>query len=303
MGRLSHHLNRRLAAIAFADVADFSRLMASNEADTVQQWKALRTEILEPYVDQEGGRVAEVAGDALLVEFPSAVNSVRWAVDLQQALAGRQIGPSGHGLSLRIGINVEDVIDDNGLLQGDGVNIAARIHQAAEPGQIVVTAAVKDYVAGRLPVTFHDLGTPPLKNIARRSACSPSSYPNPSAGDSTVQPYLQWSTRPTVAVLPSTAWRFHSLTIVWCTPCFVANCAVVSSPGNASRATFALNSAAYLFRLPVIRSVLQPGQTKLKRPSDFPGPPQSLTKDDVASPCPTNEGSKCAMWAEYLAMS
>jgi hypothetical protein len=64
-----------------------------------------------------------------------------------------------------------------------------------------------------------------------------------------------------------------------------------------------LNSAAYLFRLPVIRSVLQPGQTKLKRPSDFPGPPQSLTKDDVASPCPTNEGSKCAMWAEYLAMS
>lgn len=167
MGRLSHHLNRRLAAIAFADVAGFSRLMASNEADTVQQWKALRTEILEPYVDQEGGRVAEVAGDALLVEFPSAVNSVRWAVDLQQALAGRQIGPSGHGLSLRIGINVEDVIDDNGLLQGDGVNIAARIHQAAEPGQIVVTAAVKDYVAGRLPVTFHDLGTPPLKNIAR----------------------------------------------------------------------------------------------------------------------------------------
>src|SRR6185437_11692672 len=72
---------------------------------------------------------------------------------------------------------------------------------------------------------------------------------------------------------PSTAWRFHSLIIVWCTPCFVASCAVVSSPRSASRATFALNSAEYLFRLPVIGSVLQPGRTKLKHLSDFPGPP------------------------------
>ena len=66
-----------------------------------------------------------------------------------------------------LAINVDDVIDDDGVLQGDGVNIASRIHQAAEPGQIVVTAAVRDYVMNRLPLTFHDLGTPPMKNIAR----------------------------------------------------------------------------------------------------------------------------------------
>ena len=86
----------------------------------------------------------------------------------------RQDEADPSALSLRIGINVEDVIVDDGILQGDGVNIASRIHQAAEPGQIVVTADVRDYVINRLPVKFRDLGTPAFKNIARRCAFSPS---------------------------------------------------------------------------------------------------------------------------------
>ena len=176
--------------------------MASSEAETIQQWKILRTEVLEPSVAREGGRVVEIAGDALLVEFPSAVNSVRWAVDVQQAWAGRRTEVSGQPMSLRIGINVEDVIDDNGALQGDGVNIAARIHQAAEPGQIVVTASVKDYIAGRLPVTLHDLGVPPFKNIDRPVRIFAVERTNAPAGARSAQPYLQWSARPTVAVLP-----------------------------------------------------------------------------------------------------
>jgi class 3 adenylate cyclase len=95
------------------------------------------------------------------------VNAVRWAAGVQQAVQGAEKESEPFALRLRIGINVEDVIDDEGVLQGDGVNIAARIHQAAEPGQIVVTATVRDYVMNRLPVAFRDLGTPALKNIAR----------------------------------------------------------------------------------------------------------------------------------------
>jgi adenylate cyclase len=160
---LTSHIDRRLAAIAFADVASYSRHIVSHELETLRRWKSLRTEIMEPYAAQHGGRVAEMAGDALLLEFPSAVSALRWAIDVQRAAESRRDESNPPALALRIGINVEDVIVDGDHLQGDGVNIAARIHQAAEPGHIVVTAAVRDHASGRLPVTFHDLGTPPLK--------------------------------------------------------------------------------------------------------------------------------------------
>src|SRR4051794_21986710 len=159
------HINRHLAAIVFADVAGFSRLMASNEGETLRLWKVLRAEILEPYMIQQGGRIAEMAGDALLIEFPSAVNAVRWATDVQRAIKSRQDEADPYALRLRIGINIEDVIVDDGMLQGDGVNIAARIHQEAKPGQIVATATVCEFVRNRLPVRFHDLGPRLLKNI------------------------------------------------------------------------------------------------------------------------------------------
>ena len=161
-------INRRLAAIAFADVAGFSRLIAASDVETLRRWRVLRTTIMEPHMVRHGGRVAEMAGDAVLVEFASVVNAVRWAVEVQRALKGTEGEPDPLAMRLRIGINVDDIIDDEGVLQGDGVNIASRIHQAAEPGQIVVTATVRDYVMNRLPVKFRDLGTPPMKNIAAR---------------------------------------------------------------------------------------------------------------------------------------
>src|SRR6516162_10998129 len=195
-------ITRRLAAIAFADVAGFSRLLGLRDVDTVMRWKALRSQIMEPHMARHGGRVAEIAGDAVLVEFPSAVNAVRWAVDGQRSQQTRSNEPDPAALRVRIGINVEDVIDDDGILQGEGVNIAARIHQAAEPGQIVVTAAVRDYVLNRLPVVFHDLGTPPMKNINRLVRVYAAEWVEGGKSDLIVQPYLQWSSRPTVAVLP-----------------------------------------------------------------------------------------------------
>jgi adenylate cyclase len=196
----SSGINRRLAAVAFADVAGFSRLMALCDVDTVLRWKSLRSEILEPHMTRHGGRIAEIAGDAVLVEFPSVVNAVRWAADVQRTQERADKDPAA--LHLRIAINVDDVIDEDGILQGDGVNIASRIHQAAEPGQIVVTAAVRDYVINRLPVTFHHLGTPAMKNITRAIHVYAVKW---SENDRTApigQPYLQWASRPTLAVLP-----------------------------------------------------------------------------------------------------
>jgi adenylate cyclase len=194
-------ITRRLAAVAFADVAGFSRLMAVKDVETVLRWRTLRTEIMEPHMVRHGGRIAEIAGDAVLMEFPSVVNAVRWAADVQQAQAQTATEGSPQ-LHLRIAINVDDVIDEDGILQGDGVNIASRIHQAAEPGQIVVTAAVRDYVMNRLPLTFHDLGTPPMKNIDRMIRVYTVKWTEGLRGDPVVQPYLQWAARPTMAVLP-----------------------------------------------------------------------------------------------------
>lgn len=192
-------INRRLAAVAFADVAGFSRLMAVDDVETVRRWRAVRTDVLQPHMLRHGGRVAEIAGDAVLVEFASVVNAVRWATDVQRTQHSAQ---GKNPLHLRIGINVEDVIDEDGILQGDGVNIASRIHQAADPGQIVVTAAVRDYVMNRLPVVFHDLGTPPMKNINRAVRVFAIEWVEGGKSDLLAQPYLQWSSRPTIAVLP-----------------------------------------------------------------------------------------------------
>ena len=195
-------IRRRLAAIAFADVAGFSRLVALKDVDTVLRWRELRTEIIEPHMARQGGRVAEIAGDSVLVEFPSVVNAVRWAAEVQQAQERSRTPDDPLALHLRIAINVDDVIDEDGILQGDGVNIASRIHQAAEPGQIVVTAAVREYVLNRLPLTFHHLGTPTMKNISRNVRIYTVEWAEGIKGSRVPQPYLQWATRPTLAVLP-----------------------------------------------------------------------------------------------------
>ena len=155
---------RRLAAVAFADVAGWSRLIEKNDIETLEAWKALRGGLIEPKIDEFKGRLLEMAGDAVLVEFPSAVAAVGWAIDVQE---GIRTDTRSRRLSLRIGINVEDVIVDGDKLVGSGVNVASRIQQLAEPGDIVVTAAVHDYVLNKLPVAFADLGTRELKNISR----------------------------------------------------------------------------------------------------------------------------------------
>ena len=159
---------RRLAAIAFADVAGWSRLIEQNDAATLTAWKAIRSELIEPKIQENSGRLLEIAGDAVLVEFPSAVAAVKWALDLQKGLVDRnaraELAP---GLTMRIGVNVEDVIVDGDKLVGSGVNIAARIQQLAEPGEILVTKAVHDYVHNKMAVSLEDMGERRVKNISR----------------------------------------------------------------------------------------------------------------------------------------
>lgn len=193
---------RRLAAVAFADVAGWSRLIEANDVATLRAWKALRTNLIEPKIREHGGRLLEVAGDAVLVEFPSAVASVNWALDMQRGIAGAA-AEQADALSVRIGINVEDVIVDEGKLIGDGVNIASRVHQLAAPGEIVVTGAVRDYVWNKMPVVFIDLGERQLKNISRpvrafkvRASGAENGTP------ARASPHLFWDKRPSIAVLP-----------------------------------------------------------------------------------------------------
>jgi adenylate cyclase len=197
-------ITRRLAAVAFADVAGWSGLVEQNDVHTLRAWKALRAEIIEPKVVEHGGRVLEIAGDAVLVEFRSAVAAVTWAVDTQRALAHQEPeAPGSIRLTLRIGINVEDVIVDEDKLIGDGVNIASRIHQLALPGEIMVTGAVRDYVWNKMPVTFTDIGEQKLKHITRPIHAY-RVEPEDTAGriPARSQPHLSWTKRPAVAVLP-----------------------------------------------------------------------------------------------------
>jgi TolB-like protein/class 3 adenylate cyclase len=195
-------ITRRLAAIVFADVVGWSRLVERNDVETLRSWKALRTEVLEPKIREHGGQLQEITGDAVLIEFPSAVGAVGWALDTQRSLSDRE-PEERDPLSLRISINVEDVIVDEDQLIGDGVNIAARILQLAAPGEIVVTGAVREYVWNKMPVAFGDLGERELKNISRPirvyRITTPDSTPGMAAH---AQPHLFWTKRPGVAVLP-----------------------------------------------------------------------------------------------------
>lgn len=161
-------ITRRLAAVAFADVADWSRLVESNELDALRAWNELRTRLVEPLLREHGGRLVDLAGDAVFVEFASAVAAVNWALGLQRRAADAQAArPTAPALRLRIGINVCDLLVHEGRLTGDGVNIASRIHHSAAPGEVVATEAVREHLKGRSGVDFIDLGERELKNISR----------------------------------------------------------------------------------------------------------------------------------------
>ena len=160
--------HRRLAAIVSADVADYSRLMGLDESGTLAGLKAHRRELLDPKIAEYDGRIVKTTGDGLLLEFASVVDAVRCAVDVQRGMAERNAGVSPEQrIDFRIGINVGDIIIDEGDIFGDGVNVATRLQTLAEPGGICVSRVVRDQVLDKLSFAFEDLGAQEVKNIAR----------------------------------------------------------------------------------------------------------------------------------------
>jgi len=161
-------LERRLAAILAADVAGYSRLMGSDEEDTLARLKVHRRELIDPKIGEHRGRIVKTTGDGILIEFPSVVEAVSCAVAVQQAMAERNAGtPDERRIVFRIGVNLGDVIVEDGDIHGDGVNIAARLEAIAEPGGICISEDAFRQVRGKVGAEFDDLGEQTLKNIAR----------------------------------------------------------------------------------------------------------------------------------------
>ena len=159
---------RRLAAILAADVAGYSRLMGADEEGTLERLKALRRELVDPKIAEHRGRLVKTTGDGLLVEFASVVDALRCAVEMQREMTGRSAGmPPDNRIEFRIGINVGDIVVQDGDIFGDGVNIAARLEALADPGGVCVAARVQEDAAGKLDLVFEDIGEQQLKNIAR----------------------------------------------------------------------------------------------------------------------------------------
>jgi len=199
-------VERRLAAILCADVAGYSRLMGVDEEGTLAVLKSDRRELIDPLISQHRGRIFKTTGDGILIEFASVVDAVRCAVVVQQGMADRNANrPEPGRIRFRIGINLGDVIHDEGDIFGDGVNVAARLQMLAEPGEICVSASVREQVGEKLPIGFADMGQHGVKNITRPVRA----YRVEKRGEPRADPANEAATtplalpdRPSIAVLP-----------------------------------------------------------------------------------------------------
>jgi adenylate cyclase len=164
---MAPRVERRLAAILAADVVGYSRLMGEDEAGTHARLRAHRKEFIEPLVAEHHGRIVKLTGDGALVEFASAVDAVECAVALQKGMAEREAAePEDRRIQFRIGINIGDIMLEEGDIYGDGVNVAARLEGLAEPGGIWIARNVHDQIKAKLALPFAPMGAHRVKNIA-----------------------------------------------------------------------------------------------------------------------------------------
>jgi TolB-like protein/class 3 adenylate cyclase len=198
---------RRLAAILAADVAGYSRLIGADEEGTLNRLRSIRADLIDPKIAEHRGRIVKTTGDGLLVEFASVVNALRCATEWQRSIAEHNtVVPQGDRIEFRIGVHQGDIVVEDEDILGDGVNVAARLEALAEPGGICVSARVQEDAAGRLDLTFEDIGEQTLKNIARsvrvyqvRLAGMES---KPTAAPTQSTPTLAVPDKPSIAVLP-----------------------------------------------------------------------------------------------------
>src|SRR5437660_9166325 len=158
-------MKRKIAAIFAADIAGYSRLVAEDEEETLRRLASYRL-VTDDFIAKCGGRIFNTAGDAVLAEFPSAVEAVRCAIDIEESRRTRNLAyTTRRQMAFRIGITIGDVVERDGDLLGDGVNIAARLEGLAEVGGICISRSVHEQVANKLSVQFADIGAQEVKNI------------------------------------------------------------------------------------------------------------------------------------------
>src|SRR5829696_3688523 len=206
--------SRRLAAILAADVVGYSRLMGADEEGTLARLRALRVAVTDPKIAEHHGRIVKTTGDGLLVEFHSVVDALRCAAEIQTAIANIAQA-ADRRIQFRIGIHQGDIVlEDDGDIFGDGVNIAARLESIAEPGGICVSARVQEDASGRLPLSFLDMGEQALKNISRpvRAYRVRPAAPPGSPGERTVVQTLP-AAAPSSGTLPSGTVLGHTYAI------------------------------------------------------------------------------------------
>ncbi|MGI9520875.1 MAG: adenylate/guanylate cyclase domain-containing protein, partial [Hyphomicrobiaceae bacterium] len=193
-------MRRRLAAVLALDVAGYSRMMAADEAGTLSALLELRKKVVEPELIDHNGRMVKVMGDGALIEFASAVDAVECALEIQERVAANDADlPDDKAIRLRIGVNLGDIIVQQGDIYGDGVNVAARLEAVAEPGGICISGTVFDQVNGKLEIGFEDLGLQEVKNIAqpvRVYSVGADAVQSPSA------PIAPAQDKPSIAILP-----------------------------------------------------------------------------------------------------
>ncbi len=164
----AERVERRLTVIVAADIAGYSRLMATDEEGTLARLKAHRKALIDPKITEHHGRITKTTGDGLLVEFVSVVDALRCVVEIQRGMLERNADiPAERRIDFRVGVNIGDVIVDGDDIYGDGVNVAARLEGMAEPGGILVSHLVRDQVLDKLSFGFDDLGEQSVKNIPR----------------------------------------------------------------------------------------------------------------------------------------
>ena len=157
---------RKLTAVVVADVVGYPRLTAADEEGTIARLRELRSDIVDPAVARHRGRIVKTMGDGFLIEFPSVVDAVRSSLEIQRGLSGRNIGGATAPIRLRVGIHISDVlVEPDGDLLGDGVNIAARLQEIADPGTVCLSEDAFHQVRNRIPVPIVDKGNVDLKNI------------------------------------------------------------------------------------------------------------------------------------------
>jgi adenylate cyclase len=198
-------MERRLTAILAADVVGYSRLMGANETGTLAALKTLRMDFIDGKIAEHQGRIVKLSGDGMLVEFPSVVNAVACAAEVQRGMRDRNADvPPDRRIEFRIGVNLGDVIVEDEDIFGDGVNVAARLESVARPGGITISGSVRDHVGNRLDLVFEDMGEQTLKNIERPIrvySVSLSSSAGRDTKDATPAREEQLE-RPSIAVLP-----------------------------------------------------------------------------------------------------